>query len=461
MHRTFAVLLINLSLCLMPFFAFAEDPILIGTYPGEWSNWDVDYEGWDLSFDPCGGYEPLLVTLEGNLVDVYRLGVGDYHHSTSDSWQVSEGFQGPVRGITTEHILDDTGILYSSTGPFEDVPPLASLYPRPSSISGIGMGFTEPDTAGNLTLYNVGFGDFSLGITGRFANFDSRLESPSLFVIDLDFYLRPADSLGIYRYAYGSAFRDYISPDSVWYADPIALLPRENGYYVVSSFTDTSYALYYAAGDEIIDTTAVRYIFYPDGELKNFTITGLDLPSDGWWDDWGGYNIGWVVQNEHSARLQTSSGIDHEVTGTITRMRLANLYAQDCDASPYFAKWMIYSVYNGTSTQLYAWMYDRSPFISVDDTFQLIPNQVALHPAYPNPFNASTVIPFELNKTGMVRIAVLDLLGREVGVLQDGVMQAGLHKVSWQPTAGLASGTYLLRLEQDGRQAVQRVQLVK
>lgn len=85
--------------------------------------------------------------------------------------------------------------------------------------------------------------------------------------------------------------------------------------------------------------------------------------------------------------------------------------------------------------------------------------------AYPNPFNPSTIIPFDLKKTGHAKVAVYDLLGREVASLVDGQLSVGEHRVEWDGTSSsgqpVASGTYLIRLEADGERAIRRVTLMK
>ena len=75
-----------------------------------------------------------------------------------------------------------------------------------------------------------------------------------------------------------------------------------------------------------------------------------------------------------------------------------------------------------------------------------VPVTMALRQNYPNPFNPTTSITFELPEASPVRLAVYDLLGREVQVLADGRMTAGRHEVRFEAGA-LPSGTYLYRLE--------------
>ena len=69
-----------------------------------------------------------------------------------------------------------------------------------------------------------------------------------------------------------------------------------------------------------------------------------------------------------------------------------------------------------------------------------------LLPAYPNPFNAQTVIPFTLDRSGKVTLTVYDVLGRSVGVQYIEPLQGGMHEVVWN-AEGMASGTYLVRLD--------------
>src|SRR5690606_27674941 len=85
---------------------------------------------------------------------------------------------------------------------------------------------------------------------------------------------------------------------------------------------------------------------------------------------------------------------------------------------------------------------------------------IVLHPNYPNPFNPSTVIGFRLSVFGEVRVAVYDILGREIAVLVDGVMPAGDHQVTFD-AAGLASGVYVYKLTANGLSVSRRMTVLK
>ncbi len=75
---------------------------------------------------------------------------------------------------------------------------------------------------------------------------------------------------------------------------------------------------------------------------------------------------------------------------------------------------------------------------------------------YPNPYNGSSVIRFSLPATGGVALQVHDTLGRQVGMMDLGIMRAGTHEYRWTNDR-LASGSYFLTLHQDGRSLTHRI----
>jgi len=70
---------------------------------------------------------------------------------------------------------------------------------------------------------------------------------------------------------------------------------------------------------------------------------------------------------------------------------------------------------------------------------------------YPNPFNSSTVIQYELTKESFVHLTVYNLLGQQVSTLVNSVKPAGMQTVIWngreQNGKAIASGVYFYRLE--------------
>ncbi len=72
------------------------------------------------------------------------------------------------------------------------------------------------------------------------------------------------------------------------------------------------------------------------------------------------------------------------------------------------------------------------------------PSVFAVHQNYPNPFNPSTTIKFDLPENSNVSLVVYDVLGRRVGELANGFLEAGYHSATWNASS-VASGVYFAR----------------
>ncbi|NUO19426.1 T9SS type A sorting domain-containing protein [bacterium] len=83
--------------------------------------------------------------------------------------------------------------------------------------------------------------------------------------------------------------------------------------------------------------------------------------------------------------------------------------------------------------------------VSTSPTGEL-PSSIVLHANYPNPFNATTEITFDLPRALQTSLKVYDVLGREVAELAGGMMNAGSHTILYD-ASGLSSGVYFYRLE--------------
>ena len=94
-----------------------------------------------------------------------------------------------------------------------------------------------------------------------------------------------------------------------------------------------------------------------------------------------------------------------------------------------------------------------------------VPARYALGQNYPNPFNPTTTIRFELPVDAHTRIAIYDLLGREIVQLANKPLRAGYHQVVWQgrDTFGNAvpSGMYFYRMEANGFSSTRKMVFLK
>ncbi|HLP18172.1 MAG TPA: T9SS type A sorting domain-containing protein [Bacteroidota bacterium] len=81
-----------------------------------------------------------------------------------------------------------------------------------------------------------------------------------------------------------------------------------------------------------------------------------------------------------------------------------------------------------------------------------------LSPAYPNPFNPSTTLRFELAGREHVRLTIYDALGRQIAMLLDEDIAAGTHALQWN-ASGIPSGVYFCRMSAGSHLAVQKLLL--
>ncbi len=89
-----------------------------------------------------------------------------------------------------------------------------------------------------------------------------------------------------------------------------------------------------------------------------------------------------------------------------------------------------------------------------------LPQTMALEQNYPNPFQSTTTIDIQNDRTQPIRIAVYDMLGREVAVLMDGVQPAGALSVTFSGES-LAPGTYIYTACLDGQTESKTLTLLK
>jgi hypothetical protein len=134
----------------------------------------------------------------------------------------------------------------------------------------------------------------------------------------------------------------------------------------------------------------------------------------------------WEMVNEGlpPGHLRMSSAAAH-ITSGVTATVYAGMFLDQNDGGPVYSMEVVAT--------------DVGPNESA------VPEGFALDQNYPNPFNPQTEIGYRIPETGLVRLSIHDLLGREVATLVDEKKSPGFHQVTWD-ASGQASGIYFYRL---------------
>ena len=98
--------------------------------------------------------------------------------------------------------------------------------------------------------------------------------------------------------------------------------------------------------------------------------------------------------------------------------------------------------------------------VKVDD--EMLPTQFALHPPYPNPFNPTTTLRFNIpsNTTKPVLINIYDITGSVVETVINEKIESGHHEIQWNVTAS-SSGVYFVELRIGEKRLVQKLLYIK
>jgi hypothetical protein len=112
----------------------------------------------------------------------------------------------------------------------------------------------------------------------------------------------------------------------------------------------------------------------------------------------------------------------------------------------------IYSVWSKLRPQYgsdvyFSWRY-LPRIIGIQQNNNNIPQSFRLEQNFPNPFNPSTTITFEMSYSANVQLTIYDATGKEIEVLINGIQSAGKHEVAWDASE-YPSGIYFYKLESE------------
>jgi hypothetical protein len=107
------------------------------------------------------------------------------------------------------------------------------------------------------------------------------------------------------------------------------------------------------------------------------------------------------------------------------------------------------------------WIVKTAPEeMAVNPAIRIIPRKNTLCSAYPNPFNGSTRIRYDLDRQSKVQLQIFDLQGRLVTTLLDDISKPGQHEIHWNAD-NLSSGTYFVRLQTPSDVHTEKLLLLK
>ena len=99
------------------------------------------------------------------------------------------------------------------------------------------------------------------------------------------------------------------------------------------------------------------------------------------------------------------------------------------------------------------------------DLKSIIPEKIHLYPAYPNPFNPTTTISFDIPNTlagtiNALSLHVFNIKGQRVETLINETIKPGKHNIQWHPK-NISSGVYFIRFKYGEEVITQKITFIK
>jgi hypothetical protein len=103
--------------------------------------------------------------------------------------------------------------------------------------------------------------------------------------------------------------------------------------------------------------------------------------------------------------------------------------------------------------------YDEASAVQPETRGEIL-TTLTLFPAYPNPFNSTTKISYDLAKSGNVQLNIYNILGQLAGTLVDRWQAPGSYSISWE-AGSLPSGIYFCQVKVGDFSQVRKMLLLK
>ena len=100
-------------------------------------------------------------------------------------------------------------------------------------------------------------------------------------------------------------------------------------------------------------------------------------------------------------------------------------------------------------------LYHKVSTVTLDGIKGEVLTEFSLSNNYPNPFNPTTTIKFNISAPSKVQLLIYNILGQRIKTLVSGQMEAGAYKIMWDGLndhgVRVSSGIYLYQLISDGK----------
>jgi hypothetical protein len=225
------------------------------------------------------------------------------------------------------------------------------------------------------------------------------------------------------------------------------------------------------------DTTYAdgRYGYY-NLELPPFTstvhssypVSQVTTTVNSWAADYCRFQNGCYLQVDFDGSDSTEYGLPFVLyDGEIDSVHFGELSAGNAGVfnfpefgQQYHQVLMVVARISSSDSSTYQYSADASTSGAGDVSTALSPSEFRLSSIYPNPFNSSTAVSFQVPGSGNVRLAVYGVLGRKVLQSEHFIPSAGAYQIPISAD-NWASGIYWLRLDYLGTKAACKLLYIK
>jgi len=188
----------------------------------------------------------------------------------------------------------------------------------------------------------------------------------------------------------------------------------------------------------------------PIGRFNDGTVDGSSEEQDDGTYYFLGYDFASGIESGSGPILEFEVQFDNNLNNSSIIMTMPSVAAGDAGANP------LTTVFHGFG--------QFTGYLAMDDEI-VIPGEFGLHPNFPNPFNPTTMIAYDLPEAADVRLQIYDLMGRNINTLVNQNQPAGRHFITWNANdfSGnqVSAGVYLYRLQAGDKIFTRKMILMK